>query len=98
MVTIYKQKGDIMDCGSYIGIKMLEHVWTIFERVFDTRLRKIVQIHEIQYGFTPGKSTIDATFIVRQLLEISLEGNRKLYCCFVDLKQTYDRVPQEIIY
>ena len=33
MLNIYKGKGDAMQCGSYRGIKLLEHVIKILERV-----------------------------------------------------------------
>jgi hypothetical protein len=46
----------------------------------------------------PGKSTIDAIHIVWQVMEKTMEGNEKLYCCFVDLEKAYDRVPLEIIW
>jgi len=45
-----------------------------------------------------GKSTTDATFIVRQLQEKYLEGNRKVYWCLVDFEMAYDRVPREVVY
>ena len=50
-VPIYKQKGDSLECGNYRGIKLMEHAMKIFERVLDSRLRKIVDINEKQFGF-----------------------------------------------
>ena len=98
MVTIYKQKGDSMECENYRGIKLMEHVMKLLERVIESKLRKIVDIHKMQFGFMPGKSTIDAIFIIRQVQEKFLEGNRKLYWCFVDLEKAFDRVPREVVY
>ena len=93
MVYIYKQKGDAMECSNYRGIKLMEHALKVFERVIVSKLRKIVNIHEMQFGFMPGKSTVDAIFITRQVQENFLEGNRKLYWCFVDLEKAFHRVP-----
>src|SRR5260370_36773128 len=31
MISIYKGKGDAMECGSHRGVKLLEHVIKIFE-------------------------------------------------------------------
>ena len=58
-----------MECGSYRGIKLLEHAMKVFERVIEARLRRNVKIDDMQFGFQPGKSTTDAIFIVRQLQE-----------------------------
>ena len=98
IVPIYKQKGDPMECGNNRGIKLLEHVMKLLERILDTRLRKIVSIDESQFGFMQGKGTTDAIFIVRQMQEKFLEKRKKLYYCFVDLEKAYDRVPRELIY
>ena len=38
IVTIYKEKGDPMDCGNYRGIKLLEHGLKIMEKILDKRL------------------------------------------------------------
>ena len=35
----------------------------------------MTEIDPRQSGFMPGKSTIDAIFIVRQLMEKGIEGN-----------------------
>ena len=33
MINVYKGKGDALECGSYRGIKLLEHAMKVFERV-----------------------------------------------------------------
>ena len=65
MVNVYKGKGDALTCDSYRGIKLLEHAMKILERVIEWRVRKIVKIDNMQFGFMAGRSTTDAIFIVR---------------------------------
>jgi hypothetical protein len=98
IVTIYKQKGDALECGNYRGIKLLEIVLKIYERVIERRIREKVHIHENQFGFMPGRGTVDAIFILRQVQEKILEGNNKRYWTFVDLEKAFDRVPREVVF
>ena len=37
MVPMYIQKGDVMECGSYRGKKLMEHKMKVMERVMDKR-------------------------------------------------------------
>ncbi|KAK3552020.1 hypothetical protein QTP70_031590 [Hemibagrus guttatus] len=55
----------------------------------------VVEICEQQYGFMPRKSTTDAIFALRILMEKYRDGQRELHCLFVDLEKVYDRVPRE---
>ena len=98
LVPIFKQKGDPMECGNYRAIKLMEHTMKLYERILDARLRKVISIDEMQFGFMPGKSTIDPIFILRQRQEKVLEGNRQTYAAFIDLEKAYDRVPREVLY
>uniref|UniRef100_A0A8C4TH04 Tripartite motif-containing protein 16-like n=1 Tax=Erpetoichthys calabaricus TaxID=27687 RepID=A0A8C4TH04_ERPCA len=54
----------------------------------------VVMISEQQYGFMPRKSTRDAMFALRMLMEKFREGQKELHCVFVDLKKAYDRVTE----
>ena len=71
LVNVYKGKGDALACGSYREIKLVEHAMKVLERVIDRRVRNIVKIDSMQFGFMGGKSTTDAICIVRQLQEVS---------------------------
>ena len=68
------------------GVKFLEHAMKIVEKVLQRRMRHMVKVDEMQFGFMPGKGTIDAVFILRRLQEEYLDKEKKLYMCFVDLK------------
>ncbi|KAK3532456.1 hypothetical protein QTP86_018454, partial [Hemibagrus guttatus] len=95
LVPIFKNKGDVQSCSNYRGIKLMSHTMKVWERVVEARLRKVVEICEQQYGFMPRKSTTDAIFALRILMEKYRDGQRELHCVFVDLGKAYDRVPRE---
>ena len=97
IVPIFKGKGDVMSCGSYRGVKLLEHAMKIVERVLERRIRTLVNLNEMQFGFMPGKGTVDAIFIVRRMQEAYQNKDKKLYTCFVDMEKAFDRVPRKVM-
>ena len=97
LVPVYRGKGDPLECGSYRGIKLLEHGMKVYERVLEKRLRESVTIDAMQFGFMPGKGTTDPIFIVRQLQEKYLEKSKSLYFAFIDLEKAFDRVSRKVV-
>jgi len=86
-----------MECGSYRGIKLLEHAVKVVERIFEHRIRQQIEVDDMQFGFMKGKGTTDAIFTVRQMQENFRVKGKKLYFGFVDLVKAFDRVPREVI-
>ncbi|KAK3518100.1 hypothetical protein QTP70_033322 [Hemibagrus guttatus] len=91
LMPIFKNKGDVQSCSNYRGIKLMSHTMKLWERVVEARLRKVVEICEQQYGFMPRKSTTNAIFALRILMEKYRDGQRELHCVFVDLEKAYDQ-------
>ena len=57
LIPLYKGKGDPLDCGSYRGVKLLEHAMKVVERVIERRIREQVKIDDMQFGFRSGRGT-----------------------------------------
>ena len=73
----------------------MSHTMKLWERIIEARIRKEVTIAEQQFGFMPGRSTTDAIFFLRMLLEKWTEGQKAVHCAFIDLEKAYDKVPRE---
>ena len=95
LVPIYKNKGNIMEYGSFQGIKLMSQIMKTCERIVDNRIRSEMVISQEQFGFMKGRSTEDSIFALRQLLEKYKEGQRKIHCTFINLDKAYARVPRE---
>ena len=97
LVPVFKGKGDPLDCGSYRAVKLLEHAMKVMERVLEQRIRRLVNINSMQFGFMPGRGTIDAIFVARQMQE-KFKGKKKdLFFAFIDLEKAFDRIPRDVL-
>ena len=48
--NIYKQQGDVMECGSDRGIKLMERAMKVLERVVDKRSGRLLTSMECSLG------------------------------------------------
>jgi len=51
-----------MKCGSYRGVKLLEHAMKVVERILEHRIRQQIEVDDMQLKFMKGKGTTDAIF------------------------------------
>ena len=66
----------------------------LWERVIEQHLRGTTQISTNQFGFMPGRSTTEAIFLIRQVME----QKKDLHLIFIDLEKAYDKIPRNIIW
>ncbi|XP_071688217.1 uncharacterized protein [Rutidosis leptorrhynchoides] len=70
----------------------------LWERVIDTKLRRETKMTENQLDFMPGRSSIEAIHIIKNLMEKYREKQKNLHMAFLDLKKAYECVPRELIW
>ena len=96
IIPIFK-KGSRLDCANYRGISLLSIVGKVFGRILNERVKAItdVKVMDEQGGFRAGRGCNDQIFVVKQIVEKTIEKNKKIYMAFVDLEKAYDNVSRE---
>ena len=88
------KKGDLKECGNWRGINLLSVPGKIFCRVMLHRIKTSLDkiLREEQAGFRPGRSCTDQIFVLRTIIEQSIEWNSSLYLNFIDFEKAFDSV------
>lgn len=90
LVPIFKTKDDVQSCSSYRSTRLIRHIMKVWERVVDVSLRQEVLMSVQQFGFVPRKSTTDAIFGLRALVEKYGDSQKELHCVLVGLEKACD--------
>ena len=98
IINLFKGKGDTLECGNYRGLKLLEVLQKVLERIIEVILRDQISIDSMQFGFMPGRGTTDAIFILRQMQEKYVGKRKDLFFAFVDLEKAFDRIPRKVLW
>ena len=93
MSPIYK-KGIKLNPENYRPIALLSIPGKVFLHVLNQRMKKHTEnwYKESQYGFRPGRGTVDAIYVVRQIMQKSRERKVSLHFHFIDFKAAFDTV------
>jgi hypothetical protein len=58
----------------------------------------VTNVTENQFGFMSGRSTMEAIFLLRQLMERCREQMKDLHMIFIDLEKAYDKVTRNVMW
>jgi Reverse transcriptase (RNA-dependent DNA polymerase) len=70
----------------------------LWERVIEHHLRKLTTVSKNQFGFMLGRSTMEAIFLIRQLMERHRKQKKDLHMIFIDLEKAYDKILRNIMW
>ena len=94
IVVKLPKKGDLSLCGNWRGINLLSVPGKIFCRVLLQRIKQGIdkQLREEQAGFRSGRSCNDQIFVLRTIVEQSIEWNSSLYINYIDFEKAFGSV------
>lgn len=86
------KKGDKKNPSNYRGITIMDNMTKLFTGVILDLMLQYYAPQEEQFGFRKERSTTDTLFVVRQIIEKSIEYNCPVYVCLVDLEKAFDSI------
>ena len=88
------KKGDLSECNNWRGINLLSVPGKIFCRIILQRLKQSIErtLREEQSGFRKDRSCADQIFVLRTIVEQSLEWNSSLYINYIDFEKAFDSI------
>ena len=93
---LFKNKGSKQDAAMYRGLSISSILGKLAPKIILSRIEESYEtlISDNQYGFRKGRSTTDAIFVLKNILE---KYESPLVCTFVDLKAAYDWIDRDAI-
>ena len=91
------KKGDLTVCGNWRGLTLMSVPAKCLGRSMIRRIRDEVDkmLRREQAGFRPKHGTEEQIFILRNIIEQSLEWNTTLYLVFIDYEKAFDSIDRE---
>ena len=100
LIVKLPRKGDLTNCGNWRGITLMPTAAKLKGKVVIKRISRRVdkKLSKEQAGFRSGRSTTKQIFVLRNIIEQSVEWNASLYICFIDYEKAFDSVHRETLW
>ena len=93
---------DLNNVNNYRGITLVSCLSKLFTTVLNQRIVSFCEnnnvISDAQFGFRKGLSTVDAVFILMNLVQMFLSNSNRLYCVFVDMCKCFETIYKEMVF
>ena len=91
------KKAGAIECELHRTISLMSHLTKILLRIIlnRTRTKTGPEIAQEQCGFVAGKGTTNAIYVLRTVIERSIEVQQDLYSCFIDFSKAFDTVKHD---
>ena len=100
VVTIFK-KGDTSNISNYRPISLLNSTYKIFTAILVERLADKLDKHlqKTQYGFRKNKSTANAIFLIRRLIDTAERSNKQpIHMLLLDWEKAFDKLTHKALF
>ena len=99
VVMIFK-KGDSSKLDNYRPISLLNAIYKIFTAILVKRKEQNMDknLHATQYGFRKNKSTNNALFLIRRIIDIGERSQNKVYMILLDWEKAFDKLSHDAIF
>ena len=100
LIVKLPKKGDLTTCGNWRGLTLMSVPAKCLGKSMIHRIRDEVdkKLRSEQAGFRPKHGTEEQIFILRNIIEQSLEWNSVLYLVFVDYEKAFDSIHRETLW
>jgi hypothetical protein len=98
---LYKNKGDLLDLNNYRGLALSCTHYKLFDSIINGRIFAAMHhvIPDTQFGFMPGRSTIQAIALLHnKIIETVTQKRESLYVIFIDFQKAFDSVNRSILF
>lgn len=99
IIPIHK-KEDKMMTSNYRAVTLTSIPCKVFCKIILQRMQIRIDeaLKESQFGFRVGRGTVDAIFVMRQVMEKAKERKLTLHINFVDFKAAFDTIWREALW
>ena len=100
LIVKLPKKGNLKECKNWRGITLLSVVSKVMGKIVIERIRTGVEskLRKEQAGFRPGRGTTEQIFILRNIIEQSIEWQSSLYVNFIDFEKAFDSVHRDSLW